>query len=100
MGHKGAFYTGGHGAALYDGGNGGTTAWVDGRMVGGWSTTQDGVVRLHLLEEVDGEGLRLLGERAGRLEAFIERRGVTGLYSSPLVAQLLATNASADRPPG
>lgn len=90
MGHKErAFYTGGHDAALYDGGNGGTTAWVDGRMVGGWSTTEDGVVRLHLLEEVDGEACELLEERAGRLEAFIEGRGVTGLYSSPLVAQLL-----------
>ncbi len=91
MGHKERqHYTGGHDGELYDSvGNGGTTAWVDGRMVGGWSTTRDGRVRLHLLDAVDREAHELLEERAARLEAFVEGRGVTGMFSSPLVAELL-----------
>ncbi len=91
MGHKQrAFYTNGHDADLYDSrGNGGTTAWVDGRMVGSWSTTDDGLIRLHLLDDVDPEALALLEERAGALEAFIGGRKVTGVYSSPLVAGIL-----------
>ena len=88
MGHKErSFYSGGHDAELYDGaGNGGTTVWVDGRMVGAWSTTPDGLIRLHLLEGLDTEAAELVAERAARLEAFIGGRNVTGMYSSPLVA--------------
>lgn len=90
MGHKQrAFYTSGHDAALFDtAGNGGTTAWVDGRMVGAWASTDAGSVRLHLVEDVDGEARALLEERAARLEAFVEGRRVTALYSSPLVARI------------
>jgi hypothetical protein len=88
IGHAGrSFYTGGHDAALYDrAGNGGTTVWVDGRMVGAWSTTPTGQLRLHLLEDLDQEAAGLVAERATRLEAFIGGRNVTGMYSSPLVA--------------
>lgn len=88
MGHKQReFYTGGHDAQLYDtAGNGGTSVWVDGRMVGAWSTTSDGRVCLHLLEELDHDAQDLVDERAGRIETFLSGRGVTGMYSSPLVA--------------
>jgi hypothetical protein len=91
MGYKErAFYTGGHDAQLFDrAGNGGTSAWVDGQMVGGWSTTRNGQVRLHLLREVDAEALELLEQRAARLEQYLQGRGVTGMYSSPLVAEIL-----------
>lgn len=97
MGHKQrAFYTNRHDAALYDtAGNGGTTAWVDGRMVGGWSTTGDGLVRLHLIDDVDAEARSLLEERAGRIERFLEGRKVAGPYSAPFVAAILREERSA-----
>lgn len=87
MGHKERdFYTCDHDAELYDSvGNGGTTVWVDGRMVGAWSIGPEGRVRLHLLETLDAEAADLVAERAGRIEAFIGGRDVVGMYSSPIV---------------
>jgi len=51
------FFLGPHGAALFDtNGNAGTTAWWDGRVVGCWVQDPDGVVVLHLLEDVPVAG--------------------------------------------
>lgn len=52
MGWKGrAFYLGPHASQLFDSaGNAGTTAWVDGRVVGAWVQDPDGVVQLRLLD--------------------------------------------------
>ena len=41
------FYLGPHGPALFDrNGNAGTTAWVDGRIVGCWVQDAEGVVHV------------------------------------------------------
>ena len=51
------FYLGPHGPQLFDtNGNAGTTAWWDGRIVGCWVQDPDGVVVLHLLEDVGHRG--------------------------------------------
>ena len=43
-------------ALLFDrNGNGGPTAWVDGRIVGGWHQRADGEIALHLTADVGAE---------------------------------------------
>ena len=47
------WYLGEHRSQVFDSnGNGGTTAWSDGRIVGGWGQDADGRVELRLLEDV------------------------------------------------
>src|SRR5699024_1107710 len=47
------FFLGPHAPQLFDSaGNAGTTAWVDGRVVGVWVQDDDGVVQLRLLEDL------------------------------------------------
>lgn len=85
MGWKGRdFFLGEHGPLLFDSvGNAGTTAWVDGRVVGVWVQDGDGVVLLRLLEEVTpGERAALLAE-ADRLTEWLDGQRVFTVYPSP-----------------
>ena len=66
------FYLGPHGPALFDRtGNAGTTAWWDGRVVGCWVQDPDGVVVVHLLEDVGSDGRAALAVQAERLTGWL-----------------------------
>ena len=65
------WYLGPHRAQVFDtAGNGGATVWVDGRIVGGWST-KDGAVELVLLEDVGADARAALDAEADRLTAWL-----------------------------
>ncbi len=79
------WYLGGHRPAIFDGnGNGGTTAWWDGRIVGGWSQAPDGEVLLQLLEDVGAEATAALEREAARLTAWVDGVRVAPRFPSPL----------------
>ena len=86
MGWKGrAFYLGAHGPQLFDSaGNAGTTAWVDGRVVGAWVQDPDGVVQLRLLDEdVSPAAHEALVAEAQRLTEWLDGQRVFTVYPSP-----------------
>ena len=63
-------------------GNAGTTAWVDGRVVGCWVQDNSGVVQVRLLERVSARARRALDAEAARLTAWLGDVHIrTGLLS-------------------
>ncbi|WP_239163446.1 winged helix DNA-binding domain-containing protein [Paractinoplanes rishiriensis] len=88
MGWKGRdFYLGPHRAQLFDTrGNAGTTAWVDGRVVGCWVQNPSGVVQLRLLEPVSGPESRALATEAARLTEWLDGFRVGAVYRSPAMS--------------
>ncbi|PVG83052.1 hypothetical protein DDE18_11200 [Nocardioides gansuensis] len=71
---------------LYDtNGNGGTTAWLDGRIVGAWVQDEVGTVRTLLRRPVDPEGQALLDAEAARLTAWLDGVRITNVYASLLM---------------
>lgn len=84
MGWKGRdFYLGPHGPLLFDrNGNAGTTAWVDGRVVGCWIQDDAGEVCVHLCEQVDPDQERLLATEAARLTTWLDGVKVGTVYPS------------------
>jgi hypothetical protein len=80
------FYLGPYAARLFDrNGNGGPTAWLGGRIVGGWAQKDDGQVVVVTCEEIDPAGQRLLDEEADRLGDWLAGEVVRTIYQSPLV---------------
>jgi hypothetical protein len=78
------WYLGDHGPHLFDrNGNAGTTAWVDGRAVGCWVQDDDGVVRVHVLEEVTKAASALLAAEAERLTRWLDGVVISTVYPSP-----------------
>ena len=78
------FYLGPHGPELFDrNGNAGTTAWVDGRVVGSWVQDADGMVRLVLLENIETGPLAALEAEAARLTDWLDGVTVGTVYPSP-----------------
>ncbi|PBI95679.1 hypothetical protein BKP42_43840 [Rhodococcus erythropolis] len=69
MGWKGRdFYLGPHRNQLFDTrGNAGTSAWVDGRVVGCWIQDEAGAVHLRLIEPVSASARRSLEAEVARL---------------------------------
>ncbi|WP_075834812.1 MULTISPECIES: winged helix DNA-binding domain-containing protein [unclassified Rhodococcus (in: high G+C Gram-positive bacteria)] len=66
------FYLGPHRNQLFDTrGNAGTTAWVDGRVVGCWIQDETGVVHVRLLETVSASARRSLDAEAARLTKWL-----------------------------
>jgi hypothetical protein len=79
------WYLGPHRAQLFDStGNAGTTAWWDGRIVGGWNQSPSGEVVLHLLEDVGREGAGALQAEAARLTEWLDGVRVVPRFPSPL----------------
>ncbi|MGH9005692.1 MAG: DNA glycosylase AlkZ-like family protein, partial [Acidimicrobiia bacterium] len=79
------WYLGPYKAAIFDNtGNGGTTAWWDGRIVGGWSQTPDGEVVLQLLEDVGADASAALSRDATRLTRWLDGLRVAPRFPSPL----------------
>ena len=81
--HARDFHLDRHRDQLFDTrGNAGTTAWVDGRVVGCWAQDGAGVVALRLLERVSARERRALRSEASRLTAWLGGvRIPTGLRS-------------------
>jgi hypothetical protein len=78
------FYLSPHRDEIFDRrGNAGTTAWVDGRVVGCWVQDPAGVVEVRLLEEVSAGARRALDAEASRLTAWLSGFRVPSVYSSP-----------------
>ena len=79
-----------HVPLLFDrNGNGGPTAWVDGRIVGGWAQRRDGTVVLRLLVDVGAENRVALERAAAELELFLGEVRFTPRFPAPLQAELL-----------
>lgn len=93
MGYKErAWFLGAHGPQLFDrNGNVGPTAWVDGRVVGGWGWAGDRV-RLELLEPVDPGPRAALQDRADALTTWLAGP-VTPRFRTPLEKRLQAQGA-------
>lgn len=85
------FLLGPHRGQLFDySGNAGTTAWVDGRVVGCWVQDDGGVVRLRLLEQVTTDARRALDAEAARLTDWLAGIRVTTTVPSPAMKAALA----------
>jgi hypothetical protein len=84
------FYLGRHRDEIFDRrGNAGTTAWLNGRVVGCWVQDPAGVVRIRLLEDVSPAGRRLLDGEAQRLTAWLAGFRVATVYPSPAMRRPL-----------
>ena len=78
------FYLGPHRERLFDrAGNAGTTAWVDGRIVGCWVQDDDGVVAVRLLERVPAAAREALDDEARRLTAWLGGERVNSVIRPP-----------------
>ncbi|WP_246486301.1 winged helix DNA-binding domain-containing protein [Kribbella qitaiheensis] len=85
MGWQGRdFYLGAHREPLFDTrGNAGTTAWVDGRVVGCWTQDDAGVVTVGLLGKVSASARRALDAEASRLTKWLGGLRIGTVYSTP-----------------
>jgi hypothetical protein len=89
------FYLADHGPQLFDvNGNAGTTAWWDGRAVGCWVQDPDGVVVVHLLEDVGVEGRAALDEEAARLTGWLDGHRVSTVYPSRAMKHAVALSGA------
>ncbi len=77
-------YLGPHRESVFDNrGNAGSTAWVDGRIVGCWVQDDTGVVQVRLLERVSTHARRALESEASRLTEWFSGLRVGTVYPSP-----------------
>ncbi len=74
-------------------GNAGSTAWWNGRIVGGWRQTETGEVDLQLLEEVGSDGRRALEDEAARLTEWLGGTRMLARFPSPLSRRISGTGA-------
>jgi hypothetical protein len=78
------FYLGRHRDQLFDrNGNAGTTAWVDGRIVGCWVQDATATVQLRLLEPVPRDTYRALTAEATRLTTWLDGTRISAVLPSP-----------------
>ncbi len=70
-------------------GNAGTTAWVDGRVVGCWVQDDDAAVRVMLREDVGSEALARLEVEAERLTRWLDGQQISSVYKSRLMKERL-----------
>jgi hypothetical protein len=81
-----SFFLGPHGPELFDrNGNAGTTAWWDGRVVGGWCQEEDGTVVVVPLEKLSSEAAAGLAAEAERLTTWLDGVRIGSVYQSPLM---------------
>jgi DNA glycosylase AlkZ-like len=79
------WYVGDHRGQVFDNnGNGGTTAWWNGRIVGGWGQDADGRIEVRLLDDVGRDAKRALTRRADELTAWLDGVRVSPRFPSPL----------------
>jgi hypothetical protein len=91
------WYLGEHRGQVFDSnGNGGTTAWWNGRIVGGWGQDADGRVQVRLLEDVGRDAKRALTKRAEELTEWLGGVRVSPRFPSPLSSGRRRAELSAD----
>ncbi|MDN5932842.1 MAG: winged helix DNA-binding domain-containing protein, partial [Pseudonocardia sp.] len=79
-----------HAPFLFDrNGNGGPTAWVDGRIVGGWVQRRDGTIAMRLLADVGAEARAELERHAHELESLLGDVRFSVRYPAPMQPELL-----------
>ena len=79
------FYLGDHRDLLFDSnGNAGTTAWVDGRIVGCWVQDEAGVVSVRFVEPVPERARWALEAEASRLTGWLGGLRIGTVYPSPM----------------
>ena len=64
-------------------GNGGSTVWVDGRIVGCWVQGDDERVEPILMEDISNDARRLLDVEVARLDEFLGGEHITNVFASP-----------------
>jgi hypothetical protein len=85
------WYLGPYKQQLFDtSGNAGPTAWWGGRIVGTWWQTDDGAVRLHMLEDAGEDAEAFLSDEAARLDEWLGGVRVMPRFPSPLAKSLSA----------
>ena len=85
------FYLGPHSGALFEQrGNAGTTAWVNGLIVGCWVQNELGTVVLHLLEDVAPVDREALDAEAKRLTVWLAGERVGTGYQSRAMKEAIA----------
>jgi hypothetical protein len=83
------WFVGDHAGPLYDrNGNIGPTAWVDGRIVGGWGQRPDGEVVTRLLEDVGKRAATMIASEAAALTEWLDGTVVTPRFRTPLEKKL------------
>ncbi|MHA6738623.1 winged helix DNA-binding domain-containing protein [Rhodococcus erythropolis] len=89
------FYLGPHRNQLFDTrGNAGTTAWVDGRVVGCWIQDAAGVVHVRVLESVSADAQRALDAEAVRLTEWLGGVKIGTGYVSQAMKQAVGIAAA------
>jgi hypothetical protein len=84
------FYLGQHREQLFDrAGNAGTTAWVDGRIVGSWVQDDAGIVEVRLLERLPASARQALDEEADRLTAWLDGERINSPIRPPAMQAAL-----------
>jgi hypothetical protein len=80
-----AWYLGDHANQLFDrAGNAGPTVWVNGRIVGGWTQTEDGEVVVELLEKVDAKTRKMIDAERDRLRDWLGDARIRSRFRAPL----------------
>jgi hypothetical protein len=64
-------------------GNGGTTVWMNGRIVGCWVQDDQERVRLVVMERISRDARRRLDAEAARLDEFLGGEHITNVFASP-----------------
>jgi len=83
------WYLGAHGTVLFDrNGNIGPTVWLDGRIVGGWTQTENGEIRMELLEDLGPPELEMIEEKAGALHHWLGEDRFVPRFRTPLEKRL------------
>ncbi|MEH3129103.1 MAG: winged helix DNA-binding domain-containing protein [Mycolicibacterium neoaurum] len=73
------------GAQVFDTrGNAGPTAWVDGRVVGGWRQNQDATVEIRVIADVGRDARKALQHKADQLTAWLDGTRIKPRFPSPL----------------
>jgi hypothetical protein len=79
------WYLGEHRGLVFDrNGNAGSTAWCDGRVVGGWRQDADGRVEPQLLEDVGAKASKALARKADELTGWLNGVRINPRFPSPL----------------
>jgi hypothetical protein len=85
------WFLGGHEKALFDRtGNVGPTAWLDGRIVGGWAQRGDGEIAVKLLEDVGGDATALVQAEAVKLRGWLGDLRFVPRFRTPVERELSA----------
>jgi Winged helix DNA-binding domain len=80
-----------HVPVLFDrNGNGGPTAWVNGRIVGGWVQRRDGEIALRIMTDVGAEATDALRRQAGDLQQLLGDVRFSVRFPAPLQTELSA----------